>query len=191
MEHALKCLKLERSGGPDNLSPEHLRFCGPVCTNWLCKAYNSICDLEQIPDCFKHGIIVPAFKGKGRDPLHVNSYRGITLTSVLAKVLEILLLNQMSVILDESEVPQLTQTAYRRNVGCRDSIFASQEVNHKFINEGDSVYTCYYDLEKAFDTVEFCVLLEQLVHVGIRGKCWRLIKNWHEDFATEVRIIPI
>ena len=104
--------------------------------------YNSICDLEQIPDCFKHGIIVPAFKGKGRDPLLVNSYRGITLTSVLAKVLEILLLNRMSNILDDSQVPQLTQTAYRRNVGCSDSIFASQEVNYKFINEGDSVYTC-------------------------------------------------
>ena len=83
---------------------------------------------------------------------------------------------------------QLTQTAYRRNVGCPDSIFASQEVNHKFVNEGDSVYTCYYDLEKAFDTVEFCVLLEQLAHVGIRGKCWRLIKNWHEDLHAQVKV---
>ena len=102
--------------------------------------YNSICDLEQIPDCFKHGIIVPAFKGKGRDPLLVNSYRGITLTSVLAKVLEILLLNRMSDILDDSQVPQLTQTAYRRNVGCSDSIFASQKVNYKFINEDECLY---------------------------------------------------
>ena len=116
----MKYLKLERSDGPDNLSPEHLRLCGPVCTNWLCKAYNSICDLEQIPDCFKHGIIVPAFKGKRRDPLRVNSYHGITLTSVLAKVLEILLLNRTSVILGDSEVPQLTQMAYIRNVGCPD-----------------------------------------------------------------------
>ena len=73
MEHALKCLKLKRSGGPDNLLPEHRRYCGPVCTTWLCKVYNSICDLELIPDCFKHGIIVPAFKGKGKDLLLVNS----------------------------------------------------------------------------------------------------------------------
>ena len=33
VEHALKCLKLKRSGGPDNLLPEHLSYCGPVCTN--------------------------------------------------------------------------------------------------------------------------------------------------------------
>ena len=62
--------------------------------------YNNICDLELIPDCFKPGIIVPAFKGKGKDPLLVNSYRGITLTSVFATVLENLLLNRMSNILD-------------------------------------------------------------------------------------------
>ena len=128
MEHALKCLKLKRSVGPDNILPEHLRYCGPVCMKCLCKVYNSICDLELIPDCFKHGIIVPAFKGKGK--LLVNSYRGITITSVLAKVLENLLFNRMSNILDDSGVPQLTQTAYRKNVGCSDSIFASQEVNH-------------------------------------------------------------
>ena len=186
--HAVNRLKLRRSGGPDNLSPEHIRYCGPVCLNWLCKVYNSICDLEQIPDCFKHGIIVPAFKGKGKDPLLVNSYRGISLTSVFAKVLEILLLNRMNVLLDDSGVPQLTQTAYRRNVGCSDSIFASQEVNNKFIKEGDSVYTCYYDLEKAFDTVEFSVLLEQLAYIGIKGKCWRLIKNWHEDLHAQVKV---
>ena len=52
VEHALKCLKLKRYDGPDNLLPEHLRYCGPVCKNWLCKVYNSICDLELIPDCF-------------------------------------------------------------------------------------------------------------------------------------------
>ena len=95
--------------------------------NLLYKVYYSICDLKQIPDCFEHGIIIPAFKGKGRDPLLVNSYRGITLTSVLAKVLEILLLNRMRDILDDSQVPQLTQAAYRRNVRCSDSILQAKK----------------------------------------------------------------
>ena len=93
VEHALKCLKFKRSGGPDNLLPEHLRYCGPALYKLALQGVNSICDLELIPDCFKHGIIVPAFKGKCKDPLLVNSYRGITLTTVFAKVLENLLLN--------------------------------------------------------------------------------------------------
>ena len=122
VEHALKHLKLKRSVGPDNLSLEHLRCCGPIFTHWLFEVYNCICDLEQIPRRFKLGFIVPVFKGKGRDPLLINSYRGITLTSVLAKDFELLLLNRMNDVSEDAEVPQ---TAYRKNVGCSDSIFAS------------------------------------------------------------------
>ena len=37
VEHALKRLKSKRAGGPDNLSPEHLKFAGPAFVNWLCQ----------------------------------------------------------------------------------------------------------------------------------------------------------
>ena len=140
--------------------------------------------------CFKLGIVIPAFKGKGRDPLLIKSYRCITLTSVLAKVFEILLLNRMSPILEDAGVPQLTQTAYRKKISCSDSIFAGHEVISRFAKEGDHVYSCFYDLSNAFDTVEFCVLLEQLSHAGVKGKCWRLIKDWYKNLHTQVRLCP-
>ena len=62
VKHALKCLKFKRFGGPNNLLPEHLKHCGPVCMNWFCKVYSSICDLKQIPNCFTRRVIIPAFK---------------------------------------------------------------------------------------------------------------------------------
>ena len=51
------------------------------------------------------GIIILPLKERVRTLLLVNSYRGITLTSAFAKVLEILLLNRMSVILNDSSDP--------------------------------------------------------------------------------------
>ena len=33
-----------------------------------------------------------------------------------------------------------------------------------------SVYSCFYDLASAFDTVEYPVLLDSLAKSGIRGK---------------------
>ena len=115
------------SRGPDNLSPEHVKFAGPAFVNWLCQVVNCICELEQIPSCLKQGIVIPAFKGKGRDPLLIKSYQGITLTSVLAKIFEILLLNHLIPMFDEAGIPQLTLTAYRKGVACSDSIFAGHE----------------------------------------------------------------
>ena len=171
MEIAIHHLKQNRAGGHDIISPEHLKFSGPVFRNWLCQIYNNICQLERIPQCFKHGIIIPAYKG-----LLKMSYRGITLTSVLA---EIIIVQRITPILDEAGVPQISQTAYRKGTSCRDSIFAGQEANEKFIDEGDNVHTCFYDLASAFDTVELCVLLEELFHAGVKGKCWRLIRQWY------------
>ena len=95
VEHALRTLKPKRSGSSDNLSPEHRKHCGPIFRNWLCQIFN-VCQLEQISSCFKRGIVIPCFKGKGRDPLLLESYRGITLTSVIAKMFEIILLDRMN-----------------------------------------------------------------------------------------------
>ena len=101
IQYSIQHLKHGRAGGPDGVSPEHLRFSSVIFQNWLCQIYNHICQLEQIPKCFKHGIIIPAFKGKGCDPLLKKNFKGIILTSVLAKVLEITIMQRISPILDD------------------------------------------------------------------------------------------
>ena len=99
VEVAIRHLKRNHAGGPDALSPEHLKYSGPIFRHWLCQIYNHICHLERIPQCFKHGIVIPSYKGKGRDPLLKKSYGGITLSSVLAKVLEVVLMERISPLL--------------------------------------------------------------------------------------------
>ena len=73
------------------MSPEHVKCSGHLFKCWLSRIFNKICQLECIPQSFKQGIVIPVHKGKGRDPLITKSYRGITLTSVFAKVFEIVL----------------------------------------------------------------------------------------------------
>ena len=83
--------------------------------------------------------------------------------------------------LEDSSHPQLTQSAYRKNVSCVDSIFASQEAVRFFTAEGDHVYSSFYDLQCAFDTVEYCILLEELFNAGVKGKFWRILKHWYTN----------
>ena len=56
---------------------------------------NPIIEFESVPESFKLGIVVPWYKGSGKDPLDTNSYQGITLSLVLAKVLESLILERL------------------------------------------------------------------------------------------------
>ena len=50
------------------------------------------------------------------------------------------------------------------------------------------MHMCLLDLQKAFDSVEFPVLLDCLFSIGINGKTWRLIRNWYEGGTCSVQV---
>ena len=149
----MKKMKLKKAAGPDNLTAAHLKFGGQTIITWLTEILNSIVDAERIPSCLKLGITIPVYKGGGKDPLNANSYRGITLNSVISKVLETLILNRLEPLFMEAGVPHPNQSAYRKRVSCADAIFATHEVINRYIQDGGDVYMCLCDLEKAFDSV--------------------------------------
>ena len=159
VKRAIRYLKPMRSSGADSLTPEYLKHCGSIFKNWLCQHFNHLLRLEQIPSVFKHRVIIPVYKGKSKDPLFVKSFRGITLSSVISKTFEFVLLERMVPFLEDSSCPQLTQSTYRKNVSWVDSIFTSQEAVRFFTAD-------FYDLQCAFDTVEYCILLEELFNTG-------------------------
>ena len=169
IEGALKLLKPNRSGGVDGLRAEHFKYGGEHLKLWLMKIFTRFLILEDV--------------------LQVNSYRGITLSPVLSKIFEIVLLQRLSPLLQDSGSPDILQTAYQRDVSCMDAIFATQEALLTPYREGGGhPYLCLFDLEKAFDSVELPVLLHRLFDLGINGSCWRLVKNWYTGSNGRVRV---
>ena len=77
---AVKSLKSGKSGGADNLDPEHLKYDRYALHGWFLRIFTAILHSESIPPSLKLGVIIPVYKGKGRDPLDQNSYRGVTLS---------------------------------------------------------------------------------------------------------------
>ena len=197
--------------GYDMLQAEHLKYGGPALRAWILQICNSIIIQEHVPDCFKIGIIIPIYKRGGRDPLDVNNYQGITLTSVLSKILESLILarlrchlsekgiphlnqtrlrchlsekgiphlnqtrlrchlsekriphlNQtcLRCHLSEKGIPHLNQTAYKKRVPWAEAILATLEVVSQHAQHNEKMYMCFFDLQKAFDSVEYPVLFK-------------------------------
>ena len=167
VEGVLKRLKSGKSAGHDMLQSEHLKYGGTALQIWIQQICNAIIDSESVPDC---GIVIPIYKGGGKDPLDTNSYRGITLTPVLAKVLESLMLGRLRCHLNERGIPHPNQTAYREKMSCAEAIFSTLEVVSQFSQQNERMYMCFYDLQKAFDSVQYPVLLKRLYEAGIDGK---------------------
>ena len=121
-------LKSKKVAGPDVIVAEHLKWGGETLRLWLLGVINSIVEMEEIPPMFKSGLLSPVYKGGGKDPFLTTNYRGITVNSVLSKLLETLILSRMEGVLAEAGFPHLNQSAFRRHVRCADAIFASQEL---------------------------------------------------------------
>ena len=149
------------------------------------KIFNCIISLETFPPYLSNAIIVPIYKAKGRYPLQTSSYRGI---SVVGKLFEYILLQRMTSILSERGIPHYPQTAFQKGLSCADPTEVVQEAVRDYIQDGSTVYQCFYDLEKAFDSVEFCVLLHHLYESGINGKAWRVIRSLYSDPTAQVRV---
>ena len=188
VERVVKMLKRRKSSGPDGIQTEHIIYGGTAMILWLQRVFNHIIEFEQIPPCLNNAIIVPIYKGKGKNPLQTSSYRGISLTSIVGKLLERIILYRITPLLEERGIPHYTQTAYQSGLSCADPTEAVQEAIRSHIQHGSTAYQCFYDLEKAFDSIEYCVLLTHLYSSGINGKGWRLISSFYSRPSGQVRI---
>ena len=128
---------------------------------WVKKIFNRILTLKEIPDCVKEGLVIPIYKRQGKDLLQTSSYRGITLSSVLSKLLEIILLQRLSSLLEEQGFPdQLLSKGYFLH---RCHLRYSRDPH---VRDGRQPYLCLFDIEKAFDSVELPILLQHLYNIG-------------------------
>ena len=106
---------------------------------WLMNILNVVVELEVVLEVLKRGVVVPVYKSGGRNSLKLDSYRGVTLTSMVGKVLEFLLLKECGWVFFEENLPHVNQTAYQKSVSCADAIFATQEVIARYVRGGSKV----------------------------------------------------
>ena len=133
IQGAIKLPKKGKACGPDNVLPEHIIYGGDYLEPWLKKIFNEIITFKCIPLSLKESTIVPIYKAKGRDPLLTKNYRGISLSSVISKLHECIILLRIVPILEECGIPHHTQTAYQKGVSCSDATEAVQEVIKSYI----------------------------------------------------------
>ena len=84
MKRVVRKLNKEKAADSDSILAEYLIGGGNAVVLWLKEVLNAM--MEKIPEVLKCGIVILIYKVGGKDPLNTNTYRGVTLTSVIAKV---------------------------------------------------------------------------------------------------------
>ena len=84
-------LKSGKAPGLDSITAEHLWFAHPIVAVLLAILFNACIKLCYVPMGFAEGVVIPLLKGGALDNTSTDSYRRITLCSVLSKIFEMLL----------------------------------------------------------------------------------------------------
>ena len=159
MLYQLKNIKRHTSTGSDNISAVFLINCAESLCYPLSVIFNMSISKGEYPDIFKYNNIIPIYKRKG-DKTDVESYRGISIQPILAKVFERL----VNKCLQPHIKPLISdnQHGFMPKKSCFTNLACYSDYISKHIDLKHDVHSIYTDFTKAFDTVPFNLLLHKL-----------------------------
>ena len=109
--------------------------------------FNALLGHTFVPSDFCKGIIVPLLKSKHGIATQLDMYRGITLSPVLSKLLEMVVLYLFCEFLVNNDL----QFVFKKHSSCSRALFAFSESIKYFTSNRNKVYAALIDASKACD----------------------------------------
>ena len=102
VEQAIKKLHTRKASDEFGLVSEHLKMAGNAVTQPIALIFSEILRMKHMPEQFHSGVLHPIHK-KGKHPSLFTNYRGITVTSLVGKVFEHVVLEKIQSCLPKSQ----------------------------------------------------------------------------------------
>ena len=138
--------------------------------------FNKSISESSVVDDWKAANVTPLFK-KGPES-KASSYRPISLTSVVCKMLESIIKQKLVQYLESQDVIKPSQHGFRSGRSCLTNLLEYLEYVTTQIDNRKHVDCVYLDFSKAFDKVPHQRLLVKLKTMGIDGKVLEWIRDW-------------
>ena len=102
--------------------------------------FNAMLQHCYVPEGFGFSLIIPLLKDKHGDMTQSNMYRGISLSPVIAKLFEYVLLE---LFYEDQLTSDSLQFGFKKHSGCCHALFTFKEVSKCFIKYGGKVYCAF------------------------------------------------
>ena len=118
----------------------------------------------------------------------MNNYRGITLLSMLGKILVSILNNRISETVDKFETVKENHAGFRKGYRTTDHLFTLTTLIDLYaVKNKRPLFLCFIDFRKAFDKVDPKLLWEKIIYNGTGGKFLSIIKSMYDKVKSCVR----
>lgn len=180
---AISLLKHNKNDGGRGLSTNHFKFACAEFATHTALLFSGLLTHGSVIDEFLLSTTVPIPKGRNVNLTDSENYRGITLSSVFGRLLDLIILNRYSDTLNSSEL----QFGFKRNRSTAMCSMIAKEVISYYTTCNSSVHCVFLDSSKAFDKVEYCKLFKLLLDRKIPPHVIRILLNMYTN--QQIRVL--
>ena len=175
----LQRLKPQKAAGPDELPARFLKECALSLSPLLTFIFQQSLDQGFVPTDWRKANVTPIFK-KGDRGLPSN-YRPVSLTSIICKTMEHIVVSQVMDHADLHGILVDNQHGFRAKRSCESQLIITTHDLAEIINRKSQADLAILDFSKAFDKVPHKRLLAKLDYYGLRGQT----NQWFTSFLTD------
>ena len=169
-------LKNKKSRGADNISNQLLKTIKQELCKPLTIIINQMIETGVYPDKFKISKITSIYKKNERT--NIANYRPISLLPTLSKIFERVIHTQLYTYFDENKLLSEQQYGFCEKHSTElAAVKLVDYINHE-MDIGNTPEAIFIDLSKAFDTLNFDILIHKLQFYGLSGNSLALMKSY-------------
>ena len=178
---------LDEYGGrdPNGLFPLFFKRLSSQLAPKLAVVFRILIRQESFSECWRSGDVTPIPKGSSFSP-SPNDYRPITITPILSKIFERLLVKRLSVHL-RPFLPE-TQFGFRKGLGTNDALLTLVHEMQHHLDKGHEIRLVSLDFSAAFDTVNHKGLIFKLQSAGVGGKILNILTQFLSNRQQRVGV---
>ncbi|XP_018406501.1 PREDICTED: uncharacterized protein LOC108782675 [Cyphomyrmex costatus] len=141
----------------DGIQLVYLKDSLPEITPYLTSIYNSSIITGKYPDDWKRCLVVPL--NKTPVPANPNQTRPVANLPQLAKPLDAMIAQQVSIYLENNNLLNLQQSGFRKNHSTQTALLNLLDYVRHNIEQGSVTFVVFFDFTKAFDMLDHTLLL--------------------------------
>ena len=179
--------KSDTAAGDDTVSYSIIKNLSTNAHTQILELLNLIFISGNIPKQFKHAIVIPILK-PDKDKHQAVSYRPISLTSHVGKLLETMANTRLQNYLDSKGIIHRVQSGFQKKRQTLDHLARLTTDAEICKKEGKVTLAVFLDLEKAYDMMWRDGVLLSLSRINVDGQMFNYLKHFLSERTFQVKV---